>query len=63
MIRVIIQRFFPVIPVFLVTGITFVTMHALPGGPFDGEKTPPALVAQMEETFGLHHASNNMSPG
>ncbi|MEZ4869950.1 MAG: ABC transporter permease [Caldilineaceae bacterium] len=55
MIRVIIRRLFWFIPVFfLVTGITFGTMHALPGGPFDREKTPPALVQQMEATFGLH---------
>ncbi len=54
MFRVIIRRLFWFIPVFfLVTGITFITMHALPGGPFDSDKTPPALVAQMEETFGL----------
>lgn len=54
MINVIIQRLLWFIPVFfLVTGITFVTMHALPGGPFDSEKTPPALVEQMEATFGL----------
>lgn len=54
MLHVIIQRLFWFIPVFfLVTGITFVTMHALPGGPFDSDKTPPALVAQMEATFGL----------
>ncbi|MBK8046963.1 MAG: ABC transporter permease [Anaerolineales bacterium] len=43
------------IPVFfVVTGITFVTMHALPGGPFDKEKTPPAMVQQMENAFGLN---------
>ncbi len=55
MFRVIIRRLFWFIPVFfLVTGITFITMHALPGGPFDSDKTPPALVAQMEATFGLH---------
>ncbi len=54
MVRVIIQRLLWFIPVFfLVTGITFVTMHALPGGPFDSDKTPPALVQQMEATFGL----------
>lgn len=54
MLRVIIRRLFWFIPVFfLVTGITFLTMHALPGGPFDSDKTPPALVAQMEATFGL----------
>ena len=54
MLRTIIRRLFWFIPVFfLVTGITFVTMHALPGGPFDREKTPPAMVAQMEAVFGL----------
>ena len=54
MFQVIIRRLFWFIPVFfVVTGITFVTMHALPGGPFDSDKTPPALVAQMEATFGL----------
>jgi ABC-type dipeptide/oligopeptide/nickel transport system permease component len=54
MLRVIIRRLFWFIPVFfLVTGITFLTMHALPGGPFDSDKTPPALVKQMEATFGL----------
>ena len=54
MIQVIVRRLFWFIPVFfVVTGITFATMHALPGGPFDSDKTPPALVAQMEATFGL----------
>ncbi len=54
MFQVIIRRLLWFIPVFfVVTGITFVTMHALPGGPFDSDKTPPALVAQMEATFGL----------
>lgn len=55
MLRVIVRRLLWFIPVFfLVTGITFVTMHALPGGPFDSDKTPPALVQQMEATFGLN---------
>ncbi len=54
MLRVIIRRLLWFIPVFfLATGITFATMHALPGGPFDSDKTPPALVRQMEATFGL----------
>ena len=54
MLQVIIRRLLWFIPVFfLVTGITFVTMHSLPGGPFDREKTPPALVEQMEAIFGL----------
>ncbi len=55
MFQLLIRRLFWSIPVFfLVTGITFVTMHALPGGPFDSDKTPPALVQQMENTFGLN---------
>jgi oligopeptide transport system permease protein len=54
MLQIIIRRVLWFIPVFfLVTGITFVTMHAMPGGPFDREKTPPALVAQMEAIYGL----------
>jgi ABC-type dipeptide/oligopeptide/nickel transport system permease component len=54
MLQVIIRRLLWFIPVFfLVTGITFVTMHSLPGGPFDKEKTPPALVEQMEAIYGL----------
>jgi oligopeptide transport system permease protein len=55
MLRLIIRRFLWFIPVFfVVTGITFLTMHALPGGPFDTDKTPPALVRQMENAFGLN---------
>ena len=55
MIRVIIRRLLWFIPVFfVVTGLTFATMHALPGGPFDSDKTPPALIQQMEEVFGLN---------
>jgi len=54
MLQVIVRRLLWFIPVFfLVTGITFVTMHSLPGGPFDREKTPPALVEQMESIYGL----------
>ncbi len=55
MLYIIIRRLLWFVPVFLVvTGITFVTMHALPGGPFDKEKTPPALVKQMEAIYGLN---------
>lgn len=55
MLRLIIRRFLWFIPVFfVVTGITFLTMHSLPGGPFDTDKTPPALVQQMERAFGLN---------
>ncbi len=55
MFRTIIRRLLWFIPVFLtVTIITFVTMHALPGGPFDSDKTPPNLTARMEAVFGLN---------
>ncbi len=55
MLQVIVRRLLWFIPVFfVVTAITFVTMHALPGGPFDREKTPPALVKQMEAIYGLN---------
>jgi len=55
MARLIVRRILWFIPVFFViTGITFLTMRALPGGPFDSEKTPPALVQQMEAAFGLN---------
>jgi oligopeptide transport system permease protein len=55
MARLIIRRILWFIPVyFVITGITFLTMRALPGGPFDSEKTPPAMVQQMENAFGLN---------
>lgn len=55
MLHILIHRLLWFVPVFfLVTGITFVTMHALPGGPFDSDKTPPSLVQQMEAAFGLN---------
>ncbi len=54
MLQVIFRRLLWFLPVFfLVTGITFATMHSLPGGPFDREKTPPALVERMEAIYGL----------
>lgn len=38
----------------LVASITFVIMHAVPGGPFDAEKTlPPKIKANVEAKFGL----------
>jgi oligopeptide transport system permease protein len=55
LLRLIVRRLLWFIPVFfVVTGITFLTMHALPGGPFDTDKTPPAMVQRMEEVFGLN---------
>ncbi len=54
MLSVILRRLLWFLPVFFaVTAVTFVTMQALPGGPFDKEKTPPALVQQMEAMYGL----------
>lgn len=42
------------VTVFIVCGITFFTMNAVPGGPFDGEKaTSPEVKAVMERRFNL----------
>lgn len=40
---------------FVVSGITFVLMHAVPGGPFDGEKKlPPEIQANKEKYYHLN---------
>ncbi len=36
---------------FVVSGITFVLMHAVPGGPFDGEKKLPAEIQANKEKY------------
>ncbi len=36
---------------FVVAGITFVLMHAVPGGPFDGEKKLPAEIEANKEKY------------
>ncbi len=36
---------------FVVAGITFVLMHAVPGGPFDGEKKLPAEIQANKEKY------------
>lgn len=43
-----------VITLWAVLTITFAMMHALPGGPFDGDKKlPPSVLKNMEVKFGL----------
>lgn len=42
------------VTIFIVCGITFFTMNAIPGGPFDGEKAvSPEVKAAMEKRFNL----------
>jgi len=36
---------------FVVAGITFILMHAVPGGPFDGEKKLPAEIQANKEKY------------
>lgn len=44
-----------VVSIFIVTTITFFTMHAIPGGPFSKEKAPSAAVqAVLEKRFNLN---------
>ena len=43
-----------ILTIWVVITITFFVMHAVPGGPFVGEKaTPPAVQAAMEAKYGL----------
>ena len=51
-----IRRFLWIIPVlFVVSGITFMLMHAVPGGPWTGEKhLPAATEARLNEKYGLN---------
>lgn len=53
--RYLIRRLLWIIPVlFAVTLITFLLMHAVPGGPWDQEKRlPAAVVARLNLTYGL----------
>lgn len=55
MITYIGRRLLWIIPVlFAVSVITFVLMHAVPGGPWDGEKRlPDAVVARLNAEYGL----------
>jgi ABC-type dipeptide/oligopeptide/nickel transport system permease component len=59
MIRYLLQRALGIIPTLIaMTLITFVTMHAIPGSPFDpaavaGSSLPPEVIAQIEARYGL----------
>jgi len=55
-IRVVLSRLLWSIPVlFLVATLTFVIMHAVPGGPFDKEKKlPPEIKANVEAKYHLN---------
>jgi len=55
MLRYIVRRLLWMIPVlFFISVITFALAHAVPGGPFDKEKTLPAeIIANLERHYGL----------
>jgi oligopeptide transport system permease protein len=55
MTRYIVGRFFWILPVlFVVSGLTFILMHAVPGGPWAREKAvPAATVARLNQKYGL----------
>ncbi len=55
MLTYIVRRILWIIPVlFFVSVITFVLMHAVPGGPWSREKPlPPATIERLDEKFGL----------
>ena len=43
-----------IVTVFIVCGITFFSMNAIPGGPFDGEKAlSPEVKEALEKRFNL----------
>ena len=43
-----------IVTIFIVCAITFFTMNAIPGGPFNGEKaTSPQVREPLEERFDL----------
>ena len=43
-----------IVTIFIIIAITFFTMNAVPGGPFQKEKAPdPAVQKQLEERFHL----------
>lgn len=50
------RRILVMIPLlWAVATITFFLMHAVPGGPFEGEKSmPPALLERMNDKYGLN---------
>ena len=58
MVKFTVQRLFWMIPVLFGIGtITFVLMHAVPGGPWDEDKNlPPDVVANLNHCYGLDDA-------
>jgi oligopeptide transport system permease protein len=56
LIKYIVGRLLWIIPVlFVVTVLTFILMHSVPGGPWAREKAlPPQTVARLNEKFGLN---------
>lgn len=55
MLRYVIKRvLLAIVTVFIIAAITFFTMNAIPGGPFNSEKAPsPAVKAALEERYNL----------
>ena len=55
MLRYTVHRLFWMFPVLFGIGtITFVLMHAVPGGPWDKDKElPPAVVTNLNHRYGL----------
>lgn len=55
MLKYILKRFASsIVTIWVVITVTFFMMHAIPGGPFTGEKTlPPAIKANLEAKYGL----------
>ena len=53
--RYIIRRVLQMIPVlFFISIVTFLLVHAVPGGPFDREKAlPPEIIANLNKHYGL----------
>lgn len=56
MLRYILKRLLAtVITIWVVITVTFLLMHAIPGGPFTGEKVlPPAVLHNLEVKFGMN---------
>jgi len=55
MLRYVVKRIIlAIVTVFIICAITFFTMHAVPGGPFNSEKAlDPATVVALNERYGL----------
>ena len=55
MIQLILKRLFTYIPVLLVVVIiTFLMVHAAPGGPFDAERVAsPEIIEKLNEAYNL----------